>query len=65
MVIPVGATEYSEALDWTARVYAAAGRIMADAGNLAGVADEGGFWPNFNSNEAAVETLVRAIEKAG
>lgn len=65
MVIPVGATEYSEALDWTARVYAAAGRIMADAGNLAGVADEGGFWPNFSSNEAAVETLVAAIEKAG
>lgn len=65
MVIPVGAKEYSEALDWTARVYAAAGRIMADAGNLAGVADEGGFWPNFDSNVVAVETLVRAIEAAG
>ena len=65
MVIPVGAKEYSEALDWTARVYAAAGRLMADAGNLAGVADEGGFWPNFASNVVAVETLVRAIEAAG
>ena len=65
MVIPIGATEYSEALNWTARVYAAAGRLLADAGNLAGVADEGGFWPNFDSNATAVETLVRAIEKAG
>ena len=65
MVIAIGATEYSEALDWTARVYAAAGRIMDEAGKLAGVADEGGFWPNFESDEAAVETLVRAIERAG
>ena len=65
MVIAIGATEYSEALDWTARVYAAAGQIMDEAGKLAGVADEGGFWPNFESDEAAVETLVRAIERAG
>ena len=65
MVIAIGATEYSEALDWTARVYSAAGQIMDEAGKLAGVADEGGFWPNFESDEAAVETLVRAIERAG
>ena len=65
MVIAIGATEYSEALDWTARVYAAAGQIMDEAGKLAGVADEGGYWPNFESDEAAVETLVRAIERAG
>ncbi len=65
MVIAIGATEYSEALDWTARVYSAAGQIMDEAGKLAGVADEGGYWPNFESDEAAVETLVRAIERAG
>lgn len=65
MVIAIGATEYSEALDWTARVYAAAGQIMDEAGKLSGVADEGGYWPNFESDEAAVETLVRAIERAG
>lgn len=38
---------------------------MASAGLLAGVADEGGYWPAFDSNEAALETLVRAIEAAG
>lgn len=65
MVIAIGATEYSEALDWTARVYSAAGQIMDEAGKLSGVADEGGYWPNFESDEAAVESLVRAIERAG
>lgn len=38
---------------------------MADAGKLAGVADEGGYWPDFDTNEEAMETLVRAIEGAG
>jgi len=38
---------------------------MAEAGTLAGVADEGGFWPAFASNEEALATLVRAIERAG
>lgn len=65
MVIAIGATEFAQALDWTAEVYLAAGRLMKDAGKLAGVADEGGFWPVFDSNEEAIETLVRAIEKAG
>ncbi|MSP50143.1 MAG: phosphopyruvate hydratase [Alphaproteobacteria bacterium] len=65
MVIAIGATDFAQALDWTAEVYLAAGRLMADAGKLAGVADEGGYWPSFDSNEEAVETLVRAIEKAG
>ncbi|MBM3535582.1 MAG: phosphopyruvate hydratase [Alphaproteobacteria bacterium] len=65
MVIAIGATEFAQALDWTAEVYLAAGKLMAEAGKLAGVADEGGWWPVFDSNEEAVETLVRAIEKAG
>ena len=38
---------------------------MAEAGTLAGVADEGGWWPAFATNEQALETLVRAIERAG
>ena len=38
---------------------------MAEAGKLAGVADEGGFWPAFDTNEEALGTLVRAIETAG
>ena len=65
MVIAIGATDFAQALDWTAEVYLAAGKLMAEAGKLAGVADEGGYWPVFDSNEEAVETLVRAIEKAG
>ncbi len=65
MVIATGATSFREALDFTAEVYLSAGRIMADAGKLAGVADEGGYWPDFDTNEEAMETLVRAIEGAG
>ena len=40
-------------------------QLMADAGKLCGVADEGGFWPAFATNEEALVTLVRAIERAG
>ncbi len=65
MVMPVGASTFAEALDWTAEVYLAAGARMAKAGRLQGVADEGGYWPAFDSNEEALEFLVRAIEDAG
>ncbi|WP_281685896.1 phosphopyruvate hydratase [Thalassobaculum salexigens] len=65
MVIAVGASDYPTALDWTADVYRAAGRILADAGKLQGVADEGGFWPAFDSNEEALDCLLRAIEASG
>ncbi|MEK9723303.1 MAG: phosphopyruvate hydratase [Rhodospirillaceae bacterium] len=65
MVIAVGATSFTQALDWTAEVYRAAGQLLSDTGRLQGVADEGGFWPAFSSNEEGLELLVRAIEKAG
>jgi enolase len=65
MVIAVGAADFAEALAWTAEIYRAAGTLMADAGLLQGVADEGGYWPAFPGNEPALEMLVRAIEKAG
>jgi len=65
MVIAVGAADYTQALEWTAEVYIAAGKLMADAGKLAGVADEGGYWPAFDGNEDALAFLVRAIERAG
>lgn len=65
MVVCPGASTFSEALDWTAEVYLAAGRLMDEAGMLSGVADEGGYWPTFETNEQALETLVRAIERAG
>ena len=65
MVMPVGASSFAEALDWTAEVYRAAGARMADAGRLRGVADEGGYWPAFDTNEEALEFLLRAIEDTG
>ena len=65
MVIAVGAESYEQSLEWTAEVYRSAGKIMGEAGRLRGVADEGGFWPDFTSNEEALDFLVRAIEGAG
>jgi enolase len=65
MVVCPGASSFAEALDWTAEVYRAAGALMAEAGKLRGVADEGGYWPEFATNEEAIEMLVRAIERAG
>ncbi|MBN8871621.1 MAG: phosphopyruvate hydratase [Rhodospirillales bacterium] len=65
MVMCPAADSFAQALDWTAEVYRAAGALMAEAGSLAGVADEGGWWPNFATNEEALDMLVRAIERAG
>jgi len=64
LVMPIGAASFDEALAMTARVYRAAGTIMADRGLLRGVADEGGWWPEFASNAEALDTLVAAIERA-
>tara|TARA_R100000005_G_scaffold96389_1_gene82853 strand:- start:660 stop:1973 length:1314 start_codon:yes stop_codon:yes gene_type:complete len=65
MIMCPGATSFAEALDWTAEVYIAAGALMKERGILQGVADEGGYWPAFGSNEEVLETLVTAIERAG
>jgi enolase len=65
MVIATGARSFAQALEMTAEVYRAAGELMARRGPLAGVADEGGWWPNFARNEDALDTLVAAIEAAG
>lgn len=65
MVMPVGAGSFAQGLEMVAEVYRVAGNLMRDAGRLAGVADEGGWWPSFATNEEALEWLVRAIEGAG
>ena len=65
MVMPVGAWTFDDAITMVAEIYRAAGLLMQDAGKLAGVADEGGWWPQFASNEEALEMTVRAIERAG
>jgi enolase len=65
MVMPLGAASFDAALEMVAEVYRAAGEIMVRRGRIAGVADEGGWWPDFSSNEEAIETLAQAIEAAG
>ena len=65
MLVCPGARSFAEALDWTAAVYQAAGKVLAAAGRLAGVADQGGWWPNFDGNEEALDALMQAIELAG
>ncbi|MCC7426766.1 MAG: phosphopyruvate hydratase [Alphaproteobacteria bacterium] len=65
MAMPIGAESFAEACVMTAEVYRAAGAIMGKRGKLMGVADEGGFWPAFDTNEEAIEALLEAIEKAG
>jgi enolase len=65
MIVAPGAGTLRRALEITADVYRAAGRLMADDGKLAGTADEGGWWPVFSSNEEGLGYLTRAIERAG
>jgi enolase len=65
MIMAPHAGSARRALEITADVYRAAGALMEDSGRLAGVADEGGWWPLFGSNEEALEALTRAIERAG
>lgn len=65
MIMVPGASNFDEVMEVTNEVYFAAGDIMQAKGKLAGVADEGGWWPMFDSNEEALETLINAIEKAG
>ena len=65
MVVPFGADSFSEAMEWVAEIYREAGRTMDARGERCGVADEGGYWPTFSSNEEAIETLTRVVENAG
>jgi enolase len=65
MVVPLGAPDWPSALRWCADVYRATGALLADAGRLRGVADEGGFFPDLDGNEAALDLLATAIERAG
>src|SRR4051812_1409515 len=65
MIVPHGARSFAEGLEWTAEVYLAAGRRLGQRGAIGGVADEGGWWPEFASNAQVIEALVEAIEAAG
>ncbi len=65
MVMAPKAGSFVQALEWTAEVYHAAGKLLDARGIRAGVADEGGYWPAFKSNGEALDLLTEAIESAG
>ncbi len=65
MVAPVGAPTFSEAVRWGTEVYHSLKSVLKSHGLGTGVGDEGGFAPNLDSNRAALDLIVEAIEKAG
>jgi enolase len=65
LVVSRSAGSFAAAVEQAAEVYFAARRQMGEAGRLAGVADEGGLWPDFSGNEEPLKCLVGAIEAAG
>jgi len=65
MIAPVGAPNFHEALRWGAETYHALKSVLKSGGFSTGVGDEGGFAPAFKKNADAVETILKAIEKAG
>ena len=65
MIMPVGATSFSEALRWGAEIYHTLRQVLSERGLSTAVGDEGGFAPNLESNEAALQVIVEAVDKAG
>jgi enolase len=65
MIAPIGAPSFREALRWGAETYHALKSVLKSGGFTTGVGDEGGFAPAFKTNADAVETILKAIEKAG
>lgn len=65
MIVPHGASSFAEATEWVGRVYYEAGELLRERNLRAGVADEGGYWPLFRSNQEALDALVGSIERAG
>ncbi|MCQ4087706.1 phosphopyruvate hydratase [Saccharibacillus sp. JS10] len=65
MVLPVGAPTFKEALRMGAEIFHNLKAVLSSKGLATAVGDEGGFAPNFTSNEEALTTIIEAIEKAG
>lgn len=65
MIVPVGSPTFRDALRWGAEVFASLAKVLKEKKLLTGVGDEGGFAPNLESNQAALELLIAAIEQAG
>ena len=65
MVMPVGAKTFSEGLQWGVEIFHALKTVLKKKGYSTNVGDEGGFAPNIQSNEEAIETVLTAIQSAG
>ena len=65
MLMPIGASSFSEGLRWGVETYHTLKNVLNERGLATAVGDEGGFAPNLASNEEALQLLVEAIEKAG
>ncbi len=65
MILPVGAQNFAEALRYGAEIFHTLKKVLHDQGLATAVGDEGGFAPNLPSNEAALETILQAVERAG
>lgn len=65
MIMPVGASSFSQALEWSATVFHTLKKLLKEDGYVTAVGDEGGFAPKFSSDEQALEYLVKAISAAG
>jgi enolase 1/2/3 len=65
MIMPVGASSFSEGLRWGTEIFHVLKGVLKKKGFSTNVGDEGGFAPNIQSNEAAIETVLEAIKAAG
>ncbi|HEV7195181.1 MAG TPA: phosphopyruvate hydratase [Pedococcus sp.] len=65
MIAPIGAATFREALRWGAEVYHSLKAVLKEKGLATGLGDEGGFAPNLESNRAALDLILEAIDRAG
>ncbi len=65
MVMPIGASSFSEGLRWGVEIFHSLKTVLKSKGYSTNVGDEGGFAPDIQSNDEAIETVLKAIEKAG
>jgi enolase len=65
MIMPAGASSFSECLRWSAEIYQSLKKVLTAKGLNTNVGDEGGFAPSLSSNAMAIEVILQAIEKAG
>lgn len=65
MIVPVGAETFSEGLRWGVEIFHELKKVLKKKGYSTNVGDEGGFAPDIQSNEEAIETVLQAIESAG